>query len=131
MKAGISYVDHSGGLAAALAVCAALVERGRTGAGRHVDLGLLDVQVSMLTYLAAWGLTAGYVPERFSGGAHPSLVPAQVFATADGWVSIFVGNDGLWAKLVAARRRRAPRRARARDRGRATARARDGGRGAG
>ena len=25
-----------------------------------------------------------------------------MFATADGWVSIFVGNDGLWAKLVAA-----------------------------
>jgi crotonobetainyl-CoA:carnitine CoA-transferase CaiB-like acyl-CoA transferase len=102
MKAGISYIDHSGGLAAALAVCAALVERGRTGTGRHIDVGLLDVQVSMLSYLAAWGLTAGYVPERFSGGAHPSLVPAQVFATADGWVSIFVGNDGLWAKLVAA-----------------------------
>ncbi len=102
VKAGISYVDHSGGLAAALAVCAALVERARTGVGRHIDLGLLDVQVSMLSYLAAWGLTAGYVPERFSGGAHPSLVPAQVFATADGWLSIFVGNDGLWAKLVAA-----------------------------
>ena len=101
-KAGISYVDHSGGLAAALAVCAALVERARTGVGGHIDLGLVDVQVSMLSYLAAWGLTAGYVPERFAGGAHPSLVPAQVFATADGWLSIFVGNDGLWAKLTAA-----------------------------
>jgi glutaryl-CoA transferase len=102
VKAGISYVDHSGGLAAALAVCAALVERARTGVGRHIDLGLLDVQVSMLSYLAAWGLTAGYVPERFAGGAHPSLVPAQIFATADGWLSVFIGNDGLWAKLVAA-----------------------------
>ena len=67
-KAGISYVDHSGGLAAALAVCAALVERARTGVGRHVDLGLIDVQVSMLSYLAAWSLTAGYVPQRFAGG---------------------------------------------------------------
>ena len=131
VKAGISYVDHSGGLAAALAVCAALVERGRTGAGRHVDLGLLDVQVSMLSYLAAWGLTAGYVPERFSGGAHPSLVPAQVFATADGWVSIFVGNDGLWAKLVAAigdERLAGPELATGAG---PTARPRDGGRGAG
>jgi crotonobetainyl-CoA:carnitine CoA-transferase CaiB-like acyl-CoA transferase len=101
VKAGISYVDHSGGLAAALAVCAALVERARTGVGRHIDLGLLDVQVSMLSYLAAWDLTAGYVPQRVPGGAHPSLVPAQVFPTSDGWLSIFVGNDGLWAKLVA------------------------------
>ncbi|MFO5197466.1 CoA transferase, partial [Salmonella enterica subsp. enterica serovar Typhimurium] len=43
-KAGISYVDHSGGLAAALAICAALVERERTGLGRHLDVSLLDVQ---------------------------------------------------------------------------------------
>jgi crotonobetainyl-CoA:carnitine CoA-transferase CaiB-like acyl-CoA transferase len=102
VKAGISYVDHSAGLAAALAVCAALVERGRTGVGRHIDLGLLDVQVSMLSYLASWSLTSGYVPERFSGGAHPSLVPAQIFVTADGWLSIFIGNDSLWSRLVGA-----------------------------
>jgi crotonobetainyl-CoA:carnitine CoA-transferase CaiB-like acyl-CoA transferase len=101
-KAGISYVDHSGGLAAALAVCAALLERERSGSGRHVDLALLDVQISMLSYLAAWGLNAAYVPDRLAGGAHPSLVPAQVFRTRDGWLSVFVGNDGLWAKLVAA-----------------------------
>jgi len=61
-KAGISYVDHSGGLAAALAVCAALVERGRTGLGRHIDVALFDVQVSMLTYLAAWQMNGGFVP---------------------------------------------------------------------
>ena len=53
-KAGISYVDHSGGITAALGVCAALVERSRTGIGTHVDLGLFDVQISMLTYLASW-----------------------------------------------------------------------------
>jgi crotonobetainyl-CoA:carnitine CoA-transferase CaiB-like acyl-CoA transferase len=101
-KAGISYVDHSGGLAAALSVCAALVERGRTGTGRHVDLGLLDVQISMLSYLAAWHLNAGYSPERTPSGAHPTLTPAQTFATRDSHVSLFVGNDRLWARLVRA-----------------------------
>jgi crotonobetainyl-CoA:carnitine CoA-transferase CaiB-like acyl-CoA transferase len=99
-KAGISYLDHSGGLAAALAVCAALVERARTGVGRHIDLGLIDVQTSMLTYLAAWNLNAGVQPTRHANSAHPSLVPAQNFATADGYVSLFVGNDGMWARLV-------------------------------
>ncbi len=101
-KAGISYVDHSGGLAAALAVCAALLERERTGVGRHVDLGLLDVQVSMLTYLASWQLNAGFSPGRTPGGAHPSLVPAQTFRTRDGHISIFIGNDPMWARLAAA-----------------------------
>ncbi|HEY4408749.1 MAG TPA: CoA transferase [Acidimicrobiia bacterium] len=101
-KAGISYVDHSGGLAAALAVCAALVERGRTGVGRHVDVALFDVQVSMLTYLAAWQMNGGFVPGRTPDGSHPSIVPAQTFAAADGHLSIFVGNDPMWARFVAA-----------------------------
>jgi crotonobetainyl-CoA:carnitine CoA-transferase CaiB-like acyl-CoA transferase len=99
-KAGISYVDHSGGLAGALAVCAALVQRGRTGRGRHVDLSLFDVQVSMLTYLAAWSLNEGFEPLRHGHGAHPSIVPAQTFATADGYLSLFVGNDPMWQRLV-------------------------------
>jgi glutaryl-CoA transferase len=101
-KAGISYVDHSGGLAASLAVCAALLERGRTGRGRHIDLSLLDVQVSMLSYLAAWQLNAEYEPERTAAGAHPTMTPAQTFATSDGHISLFVGNDRLWARLVRA-----------------------------
>lgn len=100
-KAGISYVDHSGGLAAALAVCAALLERSHTGTGRHIDLGLIDVQTSMLTYLAAWSLNAGLRPTRHANSSHPSLVPAQNFATADGYVSLFIGNDDMWARLIA------------------------------
>lgn len=99
-KAGISYLDHAGGMAAALAVCAALLGRERAGVGRHIDLGLIDVQTSMLTYLAAWNLNAGVQPIRHANSAHPSLVPAQNFATADGYVSLFVGNDGMWARLV-------------------------------
>lgn len=101
-KAGISYVDHSGGLAAALAVCAALVGRSRTGKGRHVDLALFDVQVSMLSYLAAWQLNAGFTGGRTPSASHPSLVPAQNFATSDGYISIFVGNDAMWARLAGA-----------------------------
>jgi crotonobetainyl-CoA:carnitine CoA-transferase CaiB-like acyl-CoA transferase len=101
-KAGISYVDHSGGLAAALGVCAALLRRERTGRGEHIDLGLFDVQISMLTYLASWQLNAGLETQRIAGGAHPSLVPAQTFETADSYLSVFVGNDSMWRRLVAA-----------------------------
>ena len=101
-KAGISYVDHSGGLAAAFAICAALVERARTGKGRHIDLSLLDVQISMLSYLAAWQLNTGAEPGRTESAAHPSLVPAQNFAASDGYVSLFVGNDAMWARFLEA-----------------------------
>jgi crotonobetainyl-CoA:carnitine CoA-transferase CaiB-like acyl-CoA transferase len=99
-KAGISYVDHSGGITAALGVCAALVERARTGVGRHVDLALFDVQISMLTYLASWQRNRGAEFSRTANSAHPSLVPAQNFRTADGHLALFVGNDAMWQRLV-------------------------------
>jgi crotonobetainyl-CoA:carnitine CoA-transferase CaiB-like acyl-CoA transferase len=99
-KAGISYVDHSGGLSAALGVCAALVERARTGVGRHIDLGLFDIQISMLTYLASWQRNSGAEFERTANSAHPSLVPAQNFRTKDGYIALFVGNDGMWSRFV-------------------------------
>ncbi|MCD4536483.1 CoA transferase [Nocardioides sp. cx-169] len=101
-KAGVSYVDHSGGLVAGLAICAALVERARSGRGRHLDVSLHDVQISMLSYLASWHLNSGYVPTRLDRGAHPSLVPAQNFEVLDGWVSVFVGNDGMWRRFAGA-----------------------------
>jgi crotonobetainyl-CoA:carnitine CoA-transferase CaiB-like acyl-CoA transferase len=101
-KAGISYVDHSGGISAALGVCAALVERARTGMGSHVDLALFDVQVSMLTYLASWQRNRGATFSRTENSAHPTLVPAQNFRTADGHLALFIGNDGMWRRFVEA-----------------------------
>jgi len=99
-KAGISYVDHSGGISAALGVCAALVERSRTGVGTHVDVSLFDVQISMLTYLASWQRNRAAEFSRTANSAHPSLVPAQNFRTADGHLALFVGNDAMWHRFV-------------------------------
>ena len=101
-KAGVSYVDHSGGLTAALAICAALFERERTGRGRHIDLGLFDTQISMLTYLAGWTLNSNAHLERTAHSAHQSMVPAQNFATSDGWISVFAGHDRNWTQLTLA-----------------------------
>ncbi len=104
-KAGISYVDHSGGITAALGVCAALVERSRTGVGSHVDLGLFDVQISMLTYLASWQRNRAAEFDRTANSAHPTLVPAQNFRTADGHLALFIGNDAMWRRFVGRDRR--------------------------
>jgi crotonobetainyl-CoA:carnitine CoA-transferase CaiB-like acyl-CoA transferase len=99
-KAGVSYVDHSAGIAAGLAICAALLERGRTGTGSHVDLALFDVQISMLSYLASWQRNRGAEFPRTASSAHPSIVPAQNFRTADGHLALFVGNDAMWNRLL-------------------------------
>jgi len=101
-KAGISYVDHAGGLAAALAVSAALFRRERTGVTEHLDVSLLDVQVSMLTYLASWELNSVVSPQRTASASHPILVPAQNFLAADGFFSLFIGNEKMWRRFTAA-----------------------------
>jgi CoA:oxalate CoA-transferase len=99
VRSGIPIGDLGGGLFAALAVCAALVKRFRTGVGEHIDIALLDVQVSLLTYVAEYYLADGRVPVPI-GSAHQSAVPYQAFETADGYVVIACfGGEHFWKAL--------------------------------
>jgi len=98
MKVGVAIVDVLTGMYAATAALAALAHRERTGQGQQVDLALLDVQVAMLANQAQSYLTTGVAPTRL-GNAHPSIVPYQAFATADGHIVVAVGNDGQFARL--------------------------------
>ncbi len=89
-KYGISVVDHVGGLFAAIGILAALAARDRhpERRGQSVDVALLDTHLSLLSYVAAEVMNGGKVPQRHSMSAHPSLVPAQAFRTADGHVVV-------------------------------------------
>jgi len=98
MKVGVAIVDVLTGMYAATASLAALAHRQRTGEGQRIDLSLLDVQVAMLANQAQSYLSTGAAPERL-GNAHPSIVPYQAFATADGHMVVAVGNDGQFARL--------------------------------
>jgi crotonobetainyl-CoA:carnitine CoA-transferase CaiB-like acyl-CoA transferase len=46
-------------------------------------------------------LTSGAVPPR-QANAHLQIVPYQLFATADGWLVLAVGNDGQWQRFCKA-----------------------------
>jgi crotonobetainyl-CoA:carnitine CoA-transferase CaiB-like acyl-CoA transferase len=99
VRSGIPIGDLGGGLFAALAVCAALVKRLRTGRGEHIDLSLLDIQVSLLTYVAQYYLADGRVPQPI-GSAHQSAVPYQAFATKDGYLVVACfGGEHFWVAL--------------------------------
>jgi crotonobetainyl-CoA:carnitine CoA-transferase CaiB-like acyl-CoA transferase len=98
MKVGVAVTDVLTGMYAATAALAALAHRERSGRGQHVDLSLLDVQVAMLANQAQAYLTTGAPPGRL-GNAHPSIVPYQAFAAADGHLVLAVGNDGQFARL--------------------------------
>lgn len=97
-KVGVAVADLFTGVYATTAVLAALIERGRTGKGRHIDAALLDVQVAMLANQASNHLVGGIVPQRM-GNAHINVVPYQVFTTQDGHIVLAVGNDGQFARF--------------------------------
>ncbi len=103
-KYGISVVDHAGGLFAVIGILAAVWARAGDpqGRGRHVDLGLLDTHLSMLTYLAADYLAGGALPQRQRSSAHPTIVPAQAFPTADGWIVVMPLAEHFWPLTCAA-----------------------------
>jgi crotonobetainyl-CoA:carnitine CoA-transferase CaiB-like acyl-CoA transferase len=101
-KSGLSLVDFSSGLAAALAVVVGIHAARRDGVGMDCDLALFDVAVGMLSYVGAWHLTSGYAPERIARSAHPSLVPFGNFPTADGWIIVGCAKEKFWQRLVEA-----------------------------
>ncbi len=98
-KAGVAIADLATGAHAVIAILAALHHRHQTGQGQHLDISLLDVQVSLMANMASNYLATGRAPQRW-GNAHPNIVPYQVFKVADGWVIVACGNDHQFGKLV-------------------------------
>lgn len=97
-KVGLPIVDLMTGMYTAVAVLAALAQRYESGKGDYIDIGMLDVQVAMLSNQAMNYLVSGKVPQR-GGNAHPNIQPQDVFATSDGDVILVVGNDAQFVKL--------------------------------
>ena len=103
-RVGVAVVDLMSGQYAVIGILAALLHRTHTGAGQHIDIGLLDVGVASMANIASAYLGAGVVSKR-NGGAHPSVVPSQVFECADGYVIVAAANDAQFRKLCEAANR--------------------------
>jgi crotonobetainyl-CoA:carnitine CoA-transferase CaiB-like acyl-CoA transferase len=97
-KAGIAAADLFTGVYSAVAVLAALNYRRETDVGAHIDMALLDTQVSVMGNQALNWMTSGVVPRRVGNG-HANLAPYQAFPTRDGDLIIAVGNDAQFAAL--------------------------------
>ena len=100
-KVGVGITDVMTGMYAVVSILSALRVRDATGKGQHIDLGLLDVQISWLINQGLDYLTAGTTPVR-RGNAHPTVVPYETFPAADGWFIIAIGNDGQFARFAEA-----------------------------
>jgi crotonobetainyl-CoA:carnitine CoA-transferase CaiB-like acyl-CoA transferase len=55
--------------------------------------------LSQLNYKAAAYLNGGAASPRQPLGAHNFYVPAQLFATGDGYLAVFVHTDQFWRRL--------------------------------
>jgi crotonobetainyl-CoA:carnitine CoA-transferase CaiB-like acyl-CoA transferase len=97
-KVGVAVTDVFTGVYAATAILAALIQRGRTGRGQHIDMSLLDVATSVMANQAMNYLATGDAPKQM-GNAHPNLAPYAVFECKDGWIILATGNDGQYLRL--------------------------------
>ncbi|MDR7357750.1 CaiB/BaiF CoA transferase family protein [Paeniglutamicibacter sulfureus] len=100
MKAGVALVDVLTAKDASIGVLAALTARASSGAGAHVEVNLLSSLQGALANQGQAYLGAGKVATRM-GNEHPSIVPYQLLACADGSVAVACGNDGQFARLCA------------------------------
>lgn len=99
VRSGIPIGDLGGGVFGVIGVLAALAERQRTGHGRHVDISMLDAQISLLNYMATMYLMSGKVPERI-GNSHFVHVPYNTYRTRTGHIIIACIGDAFFEKLL-------------------------------
>jgi crotonobetainyl-CoA:carnitine CoA-transferase CaiB-like acyl-CoA transferase len=102
VKSGLSLVDYSAGLMAALGLMIGVFQAQRTGRGGNVDTSLYDVALALLTYPATWYLSRGIETGRLPLSAHPSMVPFQFFQTADGYIAVACPKEKFFRELIRA-----------------------------
>lgn len=98
VRAGIPIGDLGGGMFAVMGIQSALLERYRSGKGQHVDISMLDCQISMLNYMATMFFLSGNDPKPV-GNAHFVHVPYNTYKTTDGYIVIAVITDKFWRNL--------------------------------
>lgn len=100
-KVGVPFADLTSGLWIAIAALTGLMGRQTSGQGCHVDLSMMDVQVSLLSLPSAWHFADGITPTR-TGTEHLGRVPSAAFECAGGdWIFISA-SDQHWPGVVEA-----------------------------
>ena len=98
VRAGIPIADLSGGLYGVIGILSSLIAKEKIGKGQHIDISLLDVQISLLTYMITMHTLSGLEPKPI-GNAHFVHVPFNSFTTKDGFIVIAVITNEFWVSL--------------------------------
>lgn len=101
-KVGSPYVDYSTGMAAALAITAALGEVGQTGEGRHIDVAMLDTAFLLMASLVVEAQATGTTPAPAGNEAFSGSPSSGTYETADGPLMLAANNERQFQRLIAA-----------------------------
>ncbi len=101
VRVGVAVADIAAGMFAFQGLLLALRSRDLTGHGQHVDIGLFDSVLALLTYQAGRYFATGESPQR-TGNRHLAIAPYDSFQAKDGALVLAVGNDDQWRRFCAA-----------------------------
>lgn len=96
---GLPLVDYMTGQNMAMGLLSGIIAAKSSGVGRDIDVNLFDTAIFNLSYLANWVLNTAYEPGRAPRSAHPTLVPCQLYKTADGWIYLMLNKSGFWPRF--------------------------------
>jgi len=99
VRCGAAVVDYPTGLWATISILAALMARQQTGRGQHIDLSMMDCTLLLMSHMASQYLADGTLPQRVGNG-HASIVPMDVYDTADGPLMVLCGNDAMFRRVA-------------------------------
>nr|MDT0659479.1 CoA transferase [Micromonospora sp. DSM 115978] len=98
LRVGFPVSDSVGGLVAAMAICAALAGRSRTGEGVFLDVSMLEASLSAMGWAASNYLVSGVAPEPM-GDQNATAAPSGTFETADGSLNIAANRQTQFETL--------------------------------
>ena len=100
-KAGISVADIAAGMYAYSSILSALLLRGKTGEGSHIDVSMLEAMAEWMGYPLYYAYDGAEPPPR-AGAAHASIYPYGPFAAGDGGtVMLGLQNEREWQAFCA------------------------------
>ena len=96
-KAGISIADISAGMYAYAGILTALIQRGKTGEGSHIDVSMLECMVEWMSNPLYYAFDGAEPPAR-TGACHATIYPYGPFPCGDGtMVMLGLQNQREWA----------------------------------
>jgi CoA:oxalate CoA-transferase len=101
VRMGFPMGDVGGGMALALSIVSAIHYRDRTGEGQKLDISLMDVQISLASYLTSYYLVGGILSGP-QGSRHGTIVPYEAFQTKDIWMVVACVTEPMWEGLCIA-----------------------------